>query len=174
MEGKIWIESEPGRGSTFCFTIKALKANEADADIPEEKESEQQTENDNFEGHTILLAEDIEINREIVITVLEPTALNIDCAENGKQAVEKFAASPTKYDLILMDVQMPEMDGYEATRKIREIEQGTAREPVHIVAMTANVFREDIEKCLSAGMNDHLGKPLDMNELLKKLRKYLQ
>jgi CheY-like chemotaxis protein len=73
-----------------------------------------------------------------------------------------------------MDLQMPEMDGYEAARNIRKFEQETSRKPVPIVAMTANVFKEDVERCLSAGMNDHLGKPLDIKELMKKLRKYLQ
>jgi CheY-like chemotaxis protein len=137
------------------------------------EESDQQTEKDNFESYTMLLAEDIEINREIILTILEPTAMKIDCAENGREAVEKYTASPEKYDLILMDLQMPEMDGYEAARRIREFERENIRKPVPIVAMTANVFMEDIERCLSAGMNDHVGKPLDIKELLQKLRKYL-
>jgi len=125
-----------------------------------------------FSDRHILLAEDVEINREIVLALLEPTQLSIDCAENGAEAVRMFTESPDKYDMIFMDVQMPEMDGYEATRRIRELDVPKAR-TIPIVAMTANVFREDIERCLEAGMNSHVGKPLDFNEILEKLNEYL-
>jgi CheY-like chemotaxis protein len=131
-----------------------------------------------FGGRRVLLAEDVEINREIVLTLLEPTQLEIDCAENGKEAVRMFSKAPTRYDLIFMDVQMPEMDGYEATRRIRAIEEDLRKNDpeqpkrIPIVAMTANVFREDIEKCLDAGMDSHVGKPLDFEEVLKRLRNY--
>jgi signal transduction histidine kinase/CheY-like chemotaxis protein len=129
-------------------------------------------ENDDFSGRTILLAEDIDINREIVMTILEPTGVTIDCAENGVEAVEKFTRNPRKYDIIFMDIHMPEMDGYEATRRIRASGSVQASS-VPIVAMTANVFKEDIERCLTAGMNDHVGKPLDFDVILDKLRTYL-
>jgi len=125
-----------------------------------------------FAGRRALLAEDVEINREIVMALLEPTQLQIDCAESGSEAVRMFAQSPDKYDLIFMDVQMPGMDGYEATRLIRAMDAPRAK-TVPIVAMTANVFQEDIEKCLNAGMNNHIGKPLNLDEVLEKLRKYL-
>ena len=125
-----------------------------------------------FEGHCILLAEDVEINREIVIALLEPTLLTIDCAENGVEALRMFMDDPDKYGMIFMDVQMPEMDGYEATRSIRALDIPQAKK-IPIVAMTANVFREDIEKCLASGMNDHVGKPLDFEEVMNKLRNYL-
>jgi signal transduction histidine kinase/CheY-like chemotaxis protein len=127
----------------------------------------------NFAGQRILLAEDVEINREIVLALLEPFQFIIDCAEDGRKAVDMFSAEPEKYDLIFMDVQMPEMDGYEATRRIRALDTPRAAQ-VPIVAMTANAFREDIEKCLEAGMNDHVGKPLDFDAVLAKLRKYLR
>jgi signal transduction histidine kinase/DNA-binding response OmpR family regulator len=127
---------------------------------------------DDFSGHTILLVDDMEVNREIVMIVLESTNITIDTAENGLQAVEMFAASPEKYDMIFMDVQMPEMDGYEATRQIRTMDVPTAA-TIPIIAMTANVFREDIEKCLEAGMNSHLGKPVDFDEVIRMLRSYL-
>ncbi|GHV46234.1 hypothetical protein AGMMS49546_33850 [Spirochaetia bacterium] len=130
-------------------------------------------------GKRILIAEDIEINREIVITLLEPLHLNIRCAENGRQAVDMFKAAPGDFDLIFMDIHMPEMDGYEAARRIRRLEAEAHKKdpalakPVPIVAMTANVFAEDIEKCLAAGMNDHVGKPLDIEQVVEKLHKYL-
>ncbi|MDR2421567.1 MAG: response regulator [Oscillospiraceae bacterium] len=127
---------------------------------------------DDFTGRRILLAEDVEINREILIALLEPTGIEIDCAENGALALEKFSASPDAYDMIFMDVQMPEMDGYEATRGIRALKNPKAA-TIPVVAMTANVFREDVEKCLAAGMNDHVGKPLDLEEVLDRLREYL-
>ena len=161
-------------------------------------EEQQQQEEDvaheivNFEGRHILLAEDVEINREIVQTLLEPTGLTIDCAENGREAVRMFTEASDKYDMILMDVQMPEMDGYEATRRIRKIEaekreslgasitagntrsyNGNLLSQIPIIAMTANVFREDIEKCIDAGMNDHIGKPLNFDDVVDKLKQYL-
>ncbi|MDR2692767.1 MAG: response regulator [Chitinispirillales bacterium] len=125
-----------------------------------------------FASRHILLAEDVEINREIVLALLEPTQLGIDCAENGAEAVRMFTEAPDRYDMIFMDVQMPEMDGYEATRRIRALDVPTAL-TIPIVAMTANVFREDIDRCLEAGMNSHVGKPLDFNEILEKLNEYL-
>jgi CheY-like chemotaxis protein len=114
----------------------------------------------------------VEINREIVMTLLEPTRLAIDCAENGAEAVRMFSDSPDLYDMIFMDLQMPGMDGYDSTRKIRSLDYPRAKE-IPIIAMTANVFREDIERCLEAGMNNHVGKPLDFDEVLDNLRKYL-
>jgi signal transduction histidine kinase/CheY-like chemotaxis protein len=125
-----------------------------------------------FKGHCIILAEDVEINREIVLTLLEDTGLTIDCAENGATAFRLFSENPGRYALIFMDVHMPEMDGFEATRQIRGLDDPRAA-AIPIVAMTANVFREDIEKCMEAGMNDHVGKPLDIAVVLQKLRKYL-
>ncbi|MDR2953143.1 MAG: response regulator, partial [Treponema sp.] len=147
-----------------------------------------------FSGKRILLAEDVDINREIVQTLLEPTQLEIDCARNGIEAWRMFREKPDKYDMIFMDVQMPEMDGYEATRQIRAFEDemiendalsaslteeknGNNSRVLHkkipIIAMTANVFREDIERCLQAGMDNHIGKPLDFNELVDIMQTYL-
>ncbi|GHV85227.1 hypothetical protein AGMMS50230_08350 [Spirochaetia bacterium] len=140
---------------------------------------EQAKKTDNFAGRHIILAEDVEINREIVLSLLEPTGLSIDCAVNGKEAAALFTANPEKYDMIFMDVQMPEMDGYEATRLIRTFEAEhtsqllEARQGIPIIAMTANVFREDVEKCLEAGMNGHVGKPLEMEDVLTQLRSCL-
>jgi CheY-like chemotaxis protein len=132
-----------------------------------------------FLGRRILMVEDVEINREVVLALLEPEQMTIDCAENGKQAVHMYTEAPDKYDLIFMDIQMPEMDGYEATRRIRSIEaesqcrDGGLRKQIPIIAMTANVFKEDIERCHEAGMNDHIGKPLDLSEVMEKLSTYL-
>jgi signal transduction histidine kinase/DNA-binding response OmpR family regulator len=135
-------------------------------------EEDDRPETDDFSAYHVLLAEDVEINREIVTALLEPTRLKVDWAENGLEAVRLFSENPERYRMILMDVQMPEMDGYDATRTIRAL--GLPRsEEIPIIAMTANVFREDIEKCLEAGMNGHLGKPLDYENLLDTLRKYL-
>jgi CheY-like chemotaxis protein len=141
-----------------------------------------------FAGRHLLLVEDVEINREIVQALLEPTRLKIDCAENGMEAVQMFTAAPGKYDMIFMDLQMPKMDGYEATRRIRALEaemrdKSKTKAPggnsmglpkaVPIIAMTANVFKEDIERCLASGMDSHVGKPLDFKEVLNRLRSYL-
>ena len=124
-----------------------------------------------FMGNTILLVEDIEVNREIILALLEPTGLNIECAKNGIEATEMFLQNEDKYDLIFMDVQMPEMDGYVATEKIRESDAKRAKE-IPIIAMSANVFREDVERCMEVGMDGHVGKPLDLDEVFDVLKKY--
>ena len=124
-----------------------------------------------FEGKCILLAEDVKINREIVKAQLGITKIDIDCAENGKEAVQMFSENPDKYELIFMDMQMPEMDGLEATQTIRALDIPSAK-TIPIVAMTANVFREDIDNCLAAGMNDHVGKPLDITVVVEKIKQH--
>jgi CheY-like chemotaxis protein len=126
-----------------------------------------------FAGKKLLLAEDVEINREILISLLEETGISIDCAQNGLEAVEMIVASPDKYDSVLMDVQMPKMDGLEATRLIRALKTTQRLIYLPIIAMTAHVFKTDIEECLAAGMNDHIGKPIDIEDVLKKLNKHL-
>ncbi|MDR2662048.1 MAG: response regulator [Treponema sp.] len=125
-------------------------------------------ERPDLRGVRLLLAEDIEINQEIFKAILENTGIVIDTADNGAEAVQKFRNCPGGYDMIVMDVQMPEMNGLEATRAIRALDvPGAASIP--IIAMTANVFREDIETCLAAGMNDHLRKPVDEKALIEKI-----
>jgi Signal transduction histidine kinase len=127
----------------------------------------------NFGGKKVLLAEDNELNREIAIELLSMVGLVVDYAENGKEAIEKFDASPIgTYSAILMDIQMPIMDGYEATRAIRILNHSQAT-TIPIIAMTANAFTEDITAALSSGMNEHVSKPIDTQVLFAVLNKYI-
>jgi len=168
MGGSISLESVLGQGSTFSLTVQfergfGEKLKEISKDIQR---------HENFSEYTILLTEDIKINREIVIMLLEPTQITVECAENGEQALQMFRDSPEKYGMIFMDIEMPEMDGYEATKRIRALDILRAKD-IPIVAMTANVFREDIEKCLEVGMNDHIGKPVSFDDMQNMLKAYL-
>ncbi|MCL2496854.1 MAG: response regulator, partial [Clostridiales bacterium] len=151
--------------------IKVLDIGAAMTDAAAEREGGPEP-GDDFSGRRVLLVDDMAINREIVMALLEPTRVAVDCAENGAIAVEMFAAGPELFDIIFMDVQMPEMDGYEATRRIRAMAAARAK-TMPIIAMTANVFREDVEQALAAGMNAHMSKPIDCGELMNRLREYL-
>ncbi|MDR2902950.1 MAG: response regulator [Clostridiales bacterium] len=157
----------------FNLLTEVLGAESRQTDKPQSEQLQSADITGCFAGRRILLAEDVEINREIVAALLEPTLVVIDCAENGAVAVRMFSEKPEQYDMILMDVQMPEMDGYEATQSIRALDFERAKK-IPIIAMTANVFKDDIEKCLAVGMNSHLGKPLDFNEVFDKLREYMK
>ena len=169
MGGSIKVESRMGKGATFSFVI--------DVEIQEQVRTEDKRSKNvmdvKYTGKALLLAEDVEINREIVEAILEPTEIVIDCAENGAEAVKIYKKNPERYNIIFMDLQMPVMDGLEATRRIRGLNTANSAN-VPIIAMTANVFREDVEKCIEAGMNDHIGKPLDLNNVMEILWKYLQ
>jgi signal transduction histidine kinase/ActR/RegA family two-component response regulator len=163
MGGDIKVRSELGEGSVFALTVR-LKC--VGTNVTEEKNSI------NLTGKKILLAEDVDINREVIKVLLEPTFVEIDFAENGAEAVRIFKEAPDKYDLIFMDLQMPEMDGFEATRQIRALGHAKAKS-VPIIALTANVSRDDIEKCHKAGMDHHLGKPIDFEKIIDILKRYL-
>ena len=124
-------------------------------------------------GKHVLLAEDNELNWEVARELLSILELDLDWAENGQICVEKFERSPVGcYDAIIMDVRMPVMDGYEATAAIRKLEREDAGLP--IIAMTADAFSEDIQRCLECGMDDHLAKPIDIQAVAHKLKKYLK
>jgi len=174
MQGGIRLESEEGRGAAFIFTIKAKPVQTAAlaaGTARTKPNAGQKINKEIFYGKRMLLAEDVEINREIVISLLEDFRLEITEAENGQQAFDQFAANPEKYDLIFMDIQMPVVNGYDSTRMIRSLDHPRAK-TIPIIAMTANVFKEDIDLCLAAGMNGHIGKPLNINEVIMVLNKY--
>jgi len=126
-----------------------------------------------FSGVSILLVEDIALNREIFSALLAETGISVDFAENGVIAVSKFKENHDKYDIIIMDIEMPEMDGYEATKTIRSMDGISEAKTIPIIAMTANVFREDIDRCLACGMDNHLPKPIDEKLVIEKISKYI-
>jgi len=161
MGGAIWFESEPGIGTKFSFTFKAQSG-----------QSNIEAETPSLAGNTILLADDVDINREIIMASLEDTQMQFVCAENGSEAVEAFKADPSKYDIILMDINMPEMDGVEATRRIRSLKIPEA-ETIPIIALSANTTPEEVESYLSAGMTDHLGKPADFEKIMRMITRYV-
>jgi len=171
MGGKVWVESVYGEGSDFYFTVQLPHGNESI--VLDEKQEDTVVHDTNFEGFSIIFAEDNDINREIVLEQLKHTRLTIDCAVNGTEAVNMFNDSPNQYSMILMDVQMPEMDGLEATRAIRALDMPRAA-TIPIIAVTADVFREDVEQCIAAGMNDHIGKPVDINKVIEIISKYIK
>jgi hemerythrin-like metal-binding protein len=169
MDGKIRIESELGKGATFIFTIKVKKGNEKNA-INKQKIVIHNTFD--FSGKTILAVDDNEINREVLAAVLEKTNVKMDFAENGKIAFSMFKENQDKYNLILMDVHMPVMNGFESTREIRTLNTAQS-EGIPIIAMTASVFKEEISRCLASGMNDHVGKPIDPDILYMTIKKHI-
>jgi len=167
--------SEPLLSSTVaeCVAKHIGVSDSATDDIEDEEDDAMFGLDETFPGRCVLLAEDVEINREIVQTILEPAEIEIDCAVTGTEAVRMFRDNPDRYDIIFMDLQMPEMNGLEATKRIRNLDTPKARD-IPIIAMTANVFKEDIEVCLESGMNAHIGKPLVLGEVMEILRQYLR
>lgn len=171
MGGTIEVESQLGCGTKMTVVLPFELASEKQ--ILEEKQKEKEKISDSILGKRVLLAEDNELNAEIAMTVLKENGLKAERAANGKQCMEMLKKMPEDYyDMILMDIQMPEIDGYEATRRIRNLDD--ARADIPIVAMTANAFEEDRQKALESGMNAHVSKPVDMNMLFKVMTQILK
>jgi CheY-like chemotaxis protein len=164
MEGDIKVESEQGKGAKFTFFFKAniKQLDRAGQGKPV-----------SFAGKTALVVDDVEINRDIIIAFIEDTGMKIECAVNGKEALDMFSADQKKFDVIIMDINMPEMDGVEATRRIRALNTRESGQ-IPILAMTANVLANEVEGYMAAGMNDYIGKPVDFQILTNVLCKHLK
>jgi len=170
MNGNIKVITAPGEGTEFVVNVNFKLTEEPEEIIIENKNSAQVV---NFEGKKLLLVDDIEVNREIAKMLLESEGFIVDTASDGSEAVEKVAnAKPGDYDCVLMDIQMPIMNGYEAAKKIRKLEN-SALANVPIIAMTANAFSEDVKNALDAGMNAHIAKPIDVANMMTTLAKIL-
>ena len=168
--GTIDVESELGKGSTFIVTLKHRIADERY--YVKKHIEESGTGNEILEGRNILLAEDNDLNAEIAEAILERAGLRIERVENGIQCVNRILKMPAgTYDMIFMDIQMPQMDGYKATQTIRNLPDKD-KACIPIIAMTANAFAEDKKKTMEAGMNAHLSKPLNVPELMDTIRKF--
>ena len=157
----------------FTCALKE-KIKEIQAVVEEKEPVFEKTTVCSLEGKYFLIAEDNEINSEILLELLHLDGADGEVAENGELAVEYFVNAPIgKYDAVLMDVQMPVMNGYDATRKIRALEREDAS-TIPIIAMTANAFAEDVKEARDAGMDDHIAKPIDMEVIRRTLGKYLE
>jgi len=172
MGGDAGAQSELGKGSTFWFTARLERGQAVKPTMAAEVTDTGTELHPHHRGSRILLAEDNAINLEVAVALLSRVGLKVDTAENGQEAVAMAHAAA--YDLVLMDVQMPEMDGLEATRMIRSMaDSGASDKDLPILAMTANVFEEDRQACLEAGMNDFVAKPIDLKNLYSTLAKWL-
>ena len=173
MGGTISVKTEKGKGTEFVIKLNFPIV---EADLYEKMSGTGKSANKNpavqneFEGKRVLLVDDVEMNREIAMLILKAKGFIVETAENGKEAVQKVEENTAGYyDAIFMDVQMPVMDGYEASKAIRRLPDSKKAE-TPIIAMTANVFTEDVKKALDCGMNAHISKPVDINQILKTLR----
>lgn len=167
MGAELQIDSELGKGTTFCIKINMKK----DLEVKQE-DSEANSRIPNATGKKILVVEDNEINMEIILAILERTGAEVVSAWSAEEAIRIFEQSGgVKFDLILMDIQLPGMNGYEASELIRGM--GMYGESVPIFAMTANAFSQDVERAKKSGMNEHISKPIDIEELYQKLQSYI-
>ena len=170
MGGKIEVSSRQGIGSTFMVEIPLLIAEHVQTE-----EKEKLRKDMDLHGLHVLLAEDNDLNAEIAVALLEEQGMIVTRAADGKSALAQFCnTAPGTYDLILMDIMMPEMNGYETTKAIRNLSDRPDGKKIPIIAMTANAFAEDVQDALNAGMDDHVAKPIDMSILISVITKYIE